>query len=203
MKINNIVKFSVLAVGLALAGGLPAAAADRYSFDTGHSQLVFTYNHLGLSTQHARFADFDGTVVFDPENPANSSVEVTIDPASVRTVTSLLDDDLKSANFFDVANHPTVTFKSTEVRQTGAATGLIIGDLTIKGITRPVTLNATFNFAGEHPLAPYMEWYAGAYYAAFSAHTTILRSDFDLGLYAPLTSDAVTIKIEAELRRED
>ena len=203
MKKLDILKFIVLFGGLALAGVPPATAADRYSFDTGHSQLLFTYNHLGLSTQHARFADFEGTVVFDQENPANSSVEVTIDPASVRTVASLLDDDLKSANFFDVANHPTVTFKSTEVRLTGAATGLIIGDLTIKGITRPVTLDATFNFSGEHPLAPYVEWYAGAYYSAFSAHTTILRSDFDLGLYAPLTSDSVTIKIEAELRRQD
>lgn len=199
MKLLNFFALSLLALGLAL----PASAADRYSFDTGHSQLLFTYNHLGLSTQHARFVGFEGSVAFDPENPADSSVEVTIDLASVRTVSSMLDDDLKSENFFDVANHPTATFKSTEVRQTGAATGLITGDLTIKGITRPVTLDVTFNFAGEHPLAPYMEWYAGAYYSAFSARTTILRSDFDLGLYAPLTSDAVTIKIEAELRRED
>ena len=203
MTILNVFKSFLVAGGLALAGILPATAADRYSFDTEHSHLVFTYNHLGLSTQHARFAGFEGSVVFDSENPANSSVEITIDPASVRTISPMLDDELRGADFFDVANHPEITFTSTEVRQTGAAMGLITGDLTIKGQTRPVTLSVTFNFAGEHPLAPYMDWYAGAYYTAFSAHTTILRSDFGVDAYAPLTADEVVIKIEAELRRQD
>ena len=135
MKTHNIFAFIVLAGGLALAGVLPAAAADRYNFDTEHSQLVLTYNHLGLPTQHARFASFEGSVVFDADDPANSSVEVTIESASVQTISPMLDDELRGGVVFDVTNHPEITFASNEVRQTGAETGLITGDLTIKGVT--------------------------------------------------------------------
>ncbi len=106
----------LIAVLFALGFANTALAADSYSFDTDHSHVMFTYNHLGLSTQHARFTGYEGTVVFDQEDITKSSIDVTIDATSVHTISTYLDDDLKSDNFFDVANYPTITFKSTSVQ---------------------------------------------------------------------------------------
>ena len=113
-----------------------------------------------------------------------------------------LDEHLSSADFFEVAKFPEITFKSTSVRQTGVDLGAVTGDLTIHGQTRPVTLDVALNFQGDHPLAPFIEDYAGAPYAAFTASTAISRSDFELGMFAPLTSDRIEIVIQTEMRRQ-
>ena len=185
----------------ALALGAAAQAANSYTFDKGHTKILFFWNHLGMSNQSARFDDFDGTVVFDPEKPENSKVDVTIKTASVDSDVPAFDDHLKSADFFNAEKHPEITFVSTTVRKTGKETGQVEGDLTINGVTKPVTLDVTFNFMGEHPLSAFNENYKGAQYAAFSARARVLRSDFNVGLYAPLTSDTVDIMIETELRK--
>ncbi len=185
----------------ALALGTAAQAANSYTFDKGHTKILFFWNHLGMSNQSARFDDFDGTVVFDPEKPENSKVDVTIKTASVDSDVPAFDDHLKSADFFNAEKHPEITFVSTAARKTGAKTGQVDGDLTINGVTKPVTLDVTFNFMGEHPLSAFSENYRGAQYVAFSARTRVLRSDFNVGLYAPLTSDTVDIMIETELRK--
>ena len=190
-----------LAVTLALGAAGTASAGDTYSFDKNHTEIMFIYNHVGLSDQSGRFDDFDGTLVFDQKDVTKSSLDVTIKTASVDTDVEALDTHLKSADFFSADVHPEMRFVSTAVRQTSTKTGQVEGDLTINGQTRPVTLDVTFNFQGEHPLAPYIETYAGAPYAAFSARTTLLRSDFGLGKFAPLTSDTVDIVIEAEMRQ--
>ncbi len=195
--------------GVALSGGLVAAlalgtaaqAANSYTFDKGHTKILFFWNHLGLSNQSARFDDFDGTLVFDPEKPETSKIDVTIKTASVDSDVPAFDDHLKSADFFNAEKHPEITFVSTTVRKTGTETGQVDGDLTINGVTKPVTLDVTFNFMGEHPLSAFNENYKGAQYVAFSARTRVLRSDFNVGLYAPLTSDTVDIMIETELRK--
>jgi polyisoprenoid-binding protein YceI len=183
-----------------LAAG--SAAAETYTFDKEHTKIVFVYNHLGMSNQYGRFDSFDGEVEFNAEKMNTSRASVSIDVASIDTDVAKLDEHLRSEEFFDAAKHPKITFKSTEVRQTGAKTMQIAGDLTIKGKTRPVVLDATFNFIGEHPLAKFVKAYAGVQYASFSAKTRIRRSEFDVGLYAPLTSDTIDIVIETELRKK-
>lgn len=190
---------AAVAAGLALPLG--AHAAETYSFDKNHTEIMFFYNHVGLSTQSGRFDEFDGTVVFDQKKPENSKVDVTIKTASIDTDVAPLDAHLKSADFFNAEKHPEIRFVSTAVRQTGAKHGRVEGNLTINGKTKPVVLDVTFNFAGDHPLAPYIETYAGAPYAAFAAKTTVLRSDFGLGMFAPLTSDTVDIVIQTEMRQ--
>ena len=192
-----------LAFGLALGlgAGTAAQAANTYTFDKGHTKILFFWNHLGLSNQSARFDDFDGQLVFDPEKPETSKIDVTIKTASVDSDVPALDDHLKSADFFNAEKHPEITFVSKAVRKTGTDTGQVDGDLTINGMTKPVTLDVTFNFMGEHPLSAFNENYKGAQYVAFSARTRVLRSDFNVGLYAPLTSDTVDIMIETELRK--
>ena len=198
---RNLALASGLLAVAALGSGTAAQAAGTYNFDKGHTKILFFWNHLGMSNQSARFDDFDGTVVFDPEKLENSKVDVTIKTASVDTDVPAFDDHLKSADFFNAEKHPEITFVSTAVRKTGQETGQVVGDLTINGVTKPVTLDVTFNFMGEHPLSAFNENYKGAQYAAFSARTRVLRSDFNVGRYAPLTSDTVDIMIETELRK--
>ena len=173
----------------------------RYSFDKNHTEIMFIYNHVGLSDQSGRFDDFDGTLVFDQKDVTKSRLDVTIKTASIDTDVEALDTHLKSADFFNAEIHPEIRFVSRAVRQTGNKAGQVEGDLTINGQTKPVILDVTFNFQGEHPLAPFIPAYAGAPYAAFSARTTVLRSDFGLGKFAPLTSDTVDIVIETEMRQ--
>lgn len=178
-------------------------AAETFQFDAGHSEVRFLWNHVGLSTQSGEFREVVGTLMIDRENLANSKVDVTIKAASLETGVAALDDDLRSKNFFEVEKFPEITFKSTAVRQSAVDRGQVTGDLTIRGVTKPVTLDVKLNFEGDHPLGPFLETYAGAYYAGFSARTEILRSDFDVGAFAPLTSDRIEIVIEAEMRRAD
>ena len=160
-------------------------AAQSYTFDKNHSHLQFGIQHLGISTFLGQFQSFDGSVVYDPDDPTKSSVEVTIDIASIDTDVEALDTHLKSPDFFEVEAYPTATFKSTSVQQVEAAVLRITGDLTMHGVTRWVVLDARLNFAGKHPLADvFPDWYS-AYYRGFSATTSILRTDFNMGYATP------------------
>ncbi len=185
--------------GLCLSAA--ASAADTFKFDKGHTEVRFLWNHVGLSTQSGEFRDVDGSVIFDREKLSNSKVNVSIKSASIDTGVDRLDTHLKSADFFNVEKHPEITFKSTSVRQTGVGRGQVMGNLTMNGVTKPVTLDVSLLFEGDHPLGPFIKAYAGAPYVAFSGRTKILRSDFNLGKFAPLTSDAIEIVIETEMRR--
>ena len=192
----------VLAAGFGLSPATAIAETETYQFDKGHTEIRFSWDHVGLSIQSGEFREYEGTVMWDRENLENSKVDVTIKAASIDTGVPPLDEHLSSADFFDVAKFPEITFKSTSVRQTGVDLGAVTGDLTIHGQTRPVTLEVALNFQGDHPLAPFIEAYAGAPYAAFRASTEILRSDFELGMFAPLTSDRIEIVIQTEMRRQ-
>ncbi len=189
---------------LTLAGALFAqsASAETYAFDPMHTKIMFAYNHLGMSNQYGRFDGFEGEIVFSADKMAESKVNVTIDANTLDTDVAKLDEHLKSPDFFDTAKNPRITFKSTGVKQTGSKSMQISGDLTIKGKTHPVVLDATMNYQGEHPLAKFVKAYAGSQWVAFSARARVRRTDFDLGLYAPMTSDTVDIIIETELREK-
>ncbi|WP_343562414.1 YceI family protein [Kiloniella sp. b19] len=197
---TRFLKSSIAATALMLAS-TTAFAADQYSFDAGHSEITAAFNHSGISTQTIKFETFDGTIMIDKENPANSQVDVTIDTASVRTNIEVFNGHLQGGDFFDSENHPQATFKSTSVKQTGADIYTIVGDLTIKGNTQPVTLTAVKTFEGEHPLGQFIDVYKGAQYLGFRITGDLLRSDFGLGKYAPLTSDNVNIVINTELAK--
>lgn len=180
----------VLASALALATA-PAFAAT-YTLDPGHTQVVFSWNHFGYSNPVAQFGKVEGTLEFDQANPVKSSVNVTIPLASVNSNVPKLDEHLQRADFFDSAKFPDATFKSTKVEQGSAKDKLkVIGDLTLHGVTKPVTLDVTINKVGEHPMRK-------AAAAGFDATTTIKRSDFGINKYVPMVSDDIKIRITSE-----
>lgn len=194
----------VVAMAALLAFGLqaPAARADVYTFDRDHTNISFSWNHLGIARQSARIMEFDGLLDFDPEIPENSSIDVTLKVASLFTGVKALDRDLRSSDFFDAARYPDITFKSTIIRKVGERSGEVAGDLTILGTTHPVVLQVRWNFSGEHPLGEINPSYKGKYVSGFSAVTTLLRSAWGLKRAVPLVSDEIEIAIEAEFLRK-
>jgi len=175
----------------ALVASASAFAADTYKLDAGHTSVTFQYTHFGFSHPTGKFMNAVGTVTLDDATPANSSVEVSFDINGINTGVAALDTHLKSADFFDAAKFPTATFKSTKVVQTSATTADVTGDLTIHGVTKPVTLKVTLNKKDVHPMMKKVD-------AGFTATGTINRSDFGMGNYVPAVSDQVDLYIEAE-----
>ncbi len=161
-----------------------------WNIDTAHSVLEFSVKHMMFTTAKGRFSEFSGTIQFDPENVAASSVEVTINPASITTNTADRDAHLRSADFFDVENYPQATFRSTRV--SGSADDLVIeGELTIKDTTRPVTLKGEFQGTGVNP------W--GVQVAGFEAKGKFNRKDFGLNWNQALESGGVLVSDEVKL----
>lgn len=177
---------------LALAvAAVPASAAPvTYVIDGSHTFPRFSYDHLGLSTQLSRFDRTTGTVVLD-KAARTASVEVTIDMTSVDTGHDGFNEHIAGADFLDTARFPTATFRSTRVLFEGDRPVAIDGNLTIKGITRPVTLEVTRFVNVTHPMQK--KDAIGA-----DASVVIRRSDFDAGKYVPLVGDEVTITIALE-----
>ena len=190
----------IATAGLALAGTALADLADMpagdYALDKTHAYITFSYDHLGFSSPHVGFDSFDTTLSFDAENPEASQLNVTIDAGSINSRVADFDDHLNGDKFFDTTAHPSITFVSTGISSTGDGTYDVTGDLTIKGITKPVTLAATINKAANHPMRKVPT-------IGISAETQVARSDWDLGLYAPNVGDEVTISIEVELAQAE
>jgi polyisoprenoid-binding protein YceI len=175
------------------------APAGAYVLDGQHTHVSFKVNHLGFSNYTANFDKVAGKLSFDPANPAAMTVEATIDPTSLdlNAPPAGFHDELMGATFFEAAKFPAITFKSTKVELTGPNTAKVTGDFTLHGVTRPVTLETTFNGG----------WAANAVDGdriGFSAHTVLKRSDFGMGagIPAPGTTlgvgDAVDVSIETE-----
>ena len=196
-------RFALL--GLLLASSFSFdARAEKFALDKQHTEIRFSWDHLGLSRQSGKFADMTGTVSFDAEKPDATTVSVTIPVASMVTGVPPLDAALvKTKDYFDVAAHPVITFKSTGVKVTGDKTAELVGDLTINGTTKPVTLAVVWNFLGEHPLGSVNATFAGKVAAGFSARTQILRSEWGIARLIPLVSDEIRISIEAEMHRQE
>ncbi len=166
-------------------------AAEPYTLDASHSQVVFSYNHLGFSTTYGMFSGFSGDIMFDAENPAASSVNVSMPTLSMFTGWEARDGHFMSGDFFGAAEGDMVSFSSTSIEVTGEDTALITGDLTMNDVTRSVVLDAKLNKAGQHPMA-------GKAWLGFDATTTLKRSDFGLGAFAPAVSDEVEVMISIE-----
>ena len=181
------------ALALVLAAA-PAFAADRYEFDPNHRNVRFTFNHFGFSNISASFEDLDGHIMLEPTDISKSSVQVSIPLRSVHSGVPKFDEHLKSPDFFDTGKYPKATFRSTKVEPSSNTQMKVTGDLTLHGVTKPVTLDVTINKVGVHPMAK-AEW------AGFDARATVKRSDFGLGLYAPNVSDEIEIEISVEAKK--
>ncbi len=191
-----------LLLGTMLTLTATTASAEIYKFDPGHTEIRFYYDHAGLSEQSGQWTVIGGEVDFDPANVEATKVTVTVDPASISTGVTALDDHLKSADFFDVGNFPEITFTSTSASQTGDNTLTLVGDLTIKDQTAPVTLNMVLNHNGPHPpLGEFFDYYKGGEWIGVEGTADMLRSDYGVGMFAPpVTSDEVRLEISAEMR---
>lgn len=166
-------------------------AADKFNFDTVHSQIIFFVNHLGFSLSEGEFLDWDGHIMYDQENPANSSVEVMIDTASIDMDDEKWNDHMKNEDFFNVEKYPHMTFKSTNIEVTGENTANITGDLTILETTKPVVLAVTHHKTGPSPRGDGIK-------TGFSATTKINRSEWGMNYGLPMVGDEVEIRIEIE-----
>lgn len=178
------------ALGLAFAG-TASAAALTYKIDPNHTDVVASWSHFGFSNPVAHFGKVDGSITYDPAKPAASKVEVTIPLDGLDSHVPDFDEHLKSADFFDAAKYPTITFKSTKVEAAGAKKLKVTGDLTVHGVTKPAVLDVTINKVGEQPMAKRAA-------AGFDATTTLKRSDFGIARYVPNVSDEIKIRITTE-----
>lgn len=185
-------KTTLLAAGLALATATSALAApEKYTVDSAHSQIIFSYNHLGYSTGYGMFSGFAGEIMFDAEDPAASSVTVSMPLMDMITGLDARSGHFMSDDFFGAKEGDTWTFTSTGIEVTGDNTAKITGDLTLNDVTKEIVLDATLNQMSDHPMEN-KPW------AGFSATTTVLRSDFNVGAFAPFVSDEVEIEISFE-----
>ncbi len=180
-------------IALALAASFSAAAfaaPDTYNIDPNHTLPRFEYNHMGFSQQLSRFDKVTGTVTLD-RAAKTGSVDVTIDAKSVDTGSTQFNEHIQGKDFLDTADFPTITYKSTSVKFNGDAVSSVEGNLTIKGVTKPVTLTVQSFKCMPHPMLK--KEACGA-----TATTVIKRSDFGAGMYAPLVGDEVTLTLPIE-----
>jgi polyisoprenoid-binding protein YceI len=189
-------RLAVLTAALAVAS--PTLAADTYQFDKSHTTVGFQVRHI-VTNVGGKFQDFSGTIKVDRVTPQNSSVEFTIQAASINTNETKRDEHLKSADFFDVANQPTITFKSTSVKATGKDAYEVTGNLTLRGVTKAITLPVTFLGEGKDP------W--GNEKMGFELQTTLDRKDYGLNWNKTLdqggllVGDEVKVQISVEANK--
>jgi polyisoprenoid-binding protein YceI len=181
---------AALAASLALAS-MPLCATT-YTLEPNYTQGVFRWNHLGFSSPAAQFAHGEGILEFDQADPTRSAVQVTIPLTSLNTGVPALDDHFRSNDFFDTAKFPTATFKSTKVEKGAAIDQLkVTGDLSLHGVTKPVTLDVTVVKVGTNPRTSLPT-------VGFDAMTSLKRSDFGLGKYVSQVGDEIRLHITSQ-----
>ena len=185
-------KSLIIVASAALALPSAALAADTFALDPAHTQTVFTISHLGYSMITGSFHELKGTLSLDQKAPEHSSIDVTIGATSIDTGFPARDDVLRSKAFFDVADFPTLEFKSTKVVLTGKETADVQGSLTVLGVTKPVVLKVQFN-----RLAP-DQMRNNAVAVGFTGTASIKRSDFGMKAYLPYIGDDVKITVNFE-----
>jgi polyisoprenoid-binding protein YceI len=184
---------SALAIALFLT--LSAAAQDTWQLDPPHSSAQFSVRHLGVSTVRGAFTKVSGTVQYDPANLAKSSIQTTIDAASVDTRVDMRDNDLRSPNYLDVKKYPTITFQSKKIESAGAGKLKVTGDLTIHGVTKEVVLDV------DGPSAPMKDPWGNQRMGA-SATTKINRMDFGVAGAPAVVGDDITITLDIEMTKQ-
>ncbi|AWN41336.1 YceI family protein [Methylobacterium durans] len=194
-----------LAAALVLAG--PAAAENpgapttdptqvrpgAYLLDPAHGKITWSVSHLGYSTYYGQITDVAAQASLDPKEPGKSRITVTIGIDSVNGLNDKLNQHLKTPDFFDAAKFPTATFTSTSVEPTSPTTARINGDLTLRGVTKPVSFDATFNQAGISPVDK-------KYTVGFDGRTVLKRSEFGINAFLPVLGDEVSLRLEGEFK---
>lgn len=183
-------RMTLVAAAFATIAGTTFAAPETYTIDSSHTFPRFSYSHFGYSKQLSRFDKTTGTIVIDRE-AKTGSVDVTIDTKSVDTGYPLFNEHIQGEDFLDTAKYPTATFKSTKVHFKGSKPVSVDGELTLKGVTKPVTLKIDSFLQMPHPMVK--KDGLGA-----NATAKIKRSDFNMGKYAPHVGDDVTLDIAVE-----
>ncbi len=183
---------TLLGLALNASAELSDVPSGDYNLDKTHGYITYTYSHMGFSTPHVGFRSFDVAFNLDNENAANSEVDVTIDATSIDSRVDVFDGHLNGPNFFDTENHPTITFKSTSFEAADEDKFNIAGDLTIKGVTKSVTLDATLVKAANHPMKKTPT-------IGVTAQTKVSRSEWGLSRAVPNVGDEITIFISVEL----
>ena len=191
-SIRSLFAAILLALPFGVSADLSNVPSGVYTLDSSHGYITFTYSHLGFSNPRVGFNRFDTKLELDSNNPENSTIVVSIDASSIDSRVAEFNEHLNSSDFFNTAEHPTITFESTKVEATGDSTLDVTGNLTILCITKPVTLAATINKAANHPMRDVPT-------VGVSASARIMRSEWGLGAYVPAVSDEVELSIEVEL----
>ncbi len=188
-------KTFIFAAVLASAVSPTAFAAESYKLDPTHTAITWHISHFDFSRPSGKFMNVDGVISLDQQAPEKSSVNVTIPVSEINTGVAKLDEHLKSKDFFDVEAFPTAKFESTEVKMGENNTAKVTGNLTLHGVTKPVTLDVKLNKVAENMMKKQT--------AGFTATTTLKRSDFGISAYLPGLGDDVTIDIESEANLMD
>jgi polyisoprenoid-binding protein YceI len=182
-------RFAVLAASLALAA--PVQAAETYSFDKGHTTVGFQVRHIYTNVS-GKFTDFTGTIQVDRAKPESSTVDFTIQATSIDTSEPRRDQHLRSADFFDVANNPTITFKSTSIKANGKDSWIVTGDFTMHGVTKSVVLPVTLLGEGKDPM--------GNEKMGLETGLTINRKDYGLNWNKALETGGVLVGEEVKIQ---
>lgn len=180
----------------AQASTAPASVqAGTYAVETHHTLAEFTVNHFGFNDFFGVIPGATGTMTLNPANLAATTLDVSLPVSGISTTNATLDGELKSADWFDAEKFPTIHFVAHKVVPTGERTARIEGDVTMHGVTRPLTLDATFGGAGANPMSK-------AFTIGFSATGTLKRSEFGVSKYVPFVSDEVRLKITAAFEKK-
>jgi polyisoprenoid-binding protein YceI len=182
---------TLLIAALFAFAGSAFAAPVTYKIDPNHTNVLASWSHFGFSNPSLNFGQADGTIVYDADKVSASSVQVTLPLTGLSALADQFYDHLTSADWFDAVKYPSATFKSTKVEAAGEGKLKVTGDLTVKGVTKPVVLEVKLNKAGVQPLAKREA-------IGFDATATVKRSEFGLGNYVPNVSDEVTLRITTE-----
>lgn len=192
-----LVLTGVSAGAIAQAGGFihdPAQVqSGTYVLDPAHGKITWSVDHMGFSTYVGQFTDVTGTLNLDTRNPAASKLQAQVRTDSVGTLNSALDAHIKTADFLDVAKYPTAGFQATSIRLVDADSAEIAGNLTLRGVTKPIVIKADFKQAGINPVDR-------KYSVGFDGQARIKRSDFGVNYGVPVLGDDVTLHFEAEFK---
>lgn len=194
-RVVSDVKTSVASEVEMRGADLSELPAGTYKSEQGHAYVAFQYSHQGFSRPIIRWGTTDATVTFDADNPENSKLTVTLPVKDIDTGVAAWDDHIKGEGFFDLANHPKISFVSTDIEQIKDGYGTLTGDLTIKGVTKPFTLTGTVNKVGKH-------FRSGVDMFGVSAKGQLKRSDFGVDKYAPMADD-IEIMVEVEFQKAE
>jgi polyisoprenoid-binding protein YceI len=169
--------------------------AGTYAVEPGHTQVMFSVSHLGFTTYYGRFSNVTGSLALMPKTPGSSTLEIHVPVNTVSTTSAKLDEELKSPQWLDAQAFPEMVFKASKIIETGHNTAKVTGDLTLHGVTKPVTLSVRYNNAGINPIDK-------KYTVGFEVSGKITRSDFGIKTYVPLIGDEVDLIISAAFERQ-